>query len=458
MRVQSQAEVFALNGLIAAAILWLARGTAARRAAGRRARARRRARALESRDLRVLAPIGSVGRRRAGVRESERPGRSSLAMGVAALVAGLLPYMYLLVAPETRVLVGQAARARRRRSPLPAPGLRWPGRLSTARCRRPPPRTSRARGDARPRVPVAAGGRRAGVGRVAIKKGDERAGWLVWLASFVLAGPVLVARFNLQPEGLEHYTVQRFHLLPMVLLAVPVAVAIDRRARRAAARTTRPARSSASRCSPARRSRRSPASRVSHPCVQRSLENMLGTLPKDAIVIGTQDILHFGANYLQGALGERPDVTIVMMPQVGLGYYRDRMPQEDRRRSIRARRRAGGDAEHPGRRADARDGQAGVHRRVPGEHREELSDLSVRRALSRAAAGHGAAVDRGAVHDEQGAVREVPLRLPVPSPGDDLAAQAHMLYARTWRAIAAGLPPGASRDEAAHMAAALAPQ
>ena len=47
---------------------------------------------------------------------------------------------------------------------------------------------------------------------------------------------------------------------------------------------------------------------------------------------------------------------------------------------------------------------------------------------------------------------------PLPSPGDDLAAQAHVLYARTWRAIASGLPPGASRDEAERMAAALTPR
>ena len=122
---------------------------------------------------------------------------------------------------------------------------------------------------------------------VAIRKGDERAGWLAWLASFVLAGPLLVARFNLLPEGLEHYTVSRFHLLPMVLLAVPVAVAIDRLPGTLLANDRAGSLLGIAVFLGAAVATFPGVARYHTACVQRSLENMLATLPKGAVVIGT---------------------------------------------------------------------------------------------------------------------------------------------------------------------------
>src|SRR5262249_21822329 len=56
----------------------------------------------------------------------------------------------------------------------------------------------------------------------------DRWGWAMLALSFVIAGPLLAAKFNLPPAGLGLYVCQRFHLLPALLLAIPVAVALDR--------------------------------------------------------------------------------------------------------------------------------------------------------------------------------------------------------------------------------------
>src|SRR5439155_324986 len=50
---------------------------------------------------------------------------------------------------------------------------------------------------------------------------DSRWQWATLGASFALAGPILVSRFDVAPEGVGRYVVERFHLLPALLLAIP---------------------------------------------------------------------------------------------------------------------------------------------------------------------------------------------------------------------------------------------
>jgi hypothetical protein len=381
-------------------------------------------------------------------------------MGVAALAAGLSPYIYLLITPATACSWGKLHGLGDVVHHFLRQDYGGPGELS--------PHGVHAAASANLRALATTLGRAflwlpAAGGLVwvaiAIKKRDERAGWLAWLASFVLAGPLLVARFNLMPEGLEHYTVSRFHLLPMVLLAVPVAVAIDRLPGKLLANDRAGSLLGIAVFLGAAIATFPGVARYHTACVQRSLENMLATLPKDAVVIGTEDILHFGTNYLQGALGERPDVTIVMMPQVGLGYYRDR---------IRAR--------------------TGVDLSVLVA--EQGATPSVRVAELMLATGRPVFIDAfqaniakafpiypyGALYrvlprgstppsiDELFAINKAlyakfSFDYPLPSPGDDLAAQAHDLYAAPWRAIAKATP--ASSDEHAYalqMIGALVPR
>jgi hypothetical protein len=457
MRVQSQAEVFALNGVVAAAILWLARGPV---------RGERRVVALAlvaglglSNHVTcvLLAPVGLWGAVR-GVRESERPSAAVVAMGIAALAAGLLPYIYLLIAPETACSwgklhgLGDVVHHFLRRD-YGAPGELSPhgGDVATTANL-----AALAVTLGRAFLWLPALGALAWVA-IAIKKGDERAAWLAWLASFVLAGPLLVARFNLAPAGLEHYTVSRFHLLPMVLLAVPVAVALDRLPGKLLANDKAGSLFGIAVFLGAGIATFPGVARYHTACVERSLDNMLATLPPKAIVIGTQDILHFGGNYLQGALGERPDVTIVAMPQVGLAYYRER---------IRSK--------------------TGVDLSVLVT--EKGATPSVRVAELMLASGRPVFIDAfqaniaktfpiypyGALFrvlpkgttppslDEMFAINKAlyarfRFDYPAPSPGDDLAAQAHELYAAPWRAIAQATPEGSeSHAYALQMLSALA--
>lgn len=448
LRVQSQAEVFALNGCVGAAVLWLA-------AAQGPLRGSRRVGALAlvaglglSNHLTCafIAPIGLLGVVR-GVRESSW---RALLVGGAGLVVGLLPYVYLLAAPSTPASWGKIASL----SDLAHHVLRMdyggPAQLSPHGEHVPMTANlvalAATLGRAFLWLPIAA---------VALAwKKESRAAWACWLASFLIAGPLFVARFNLRPEGLEHYTVSRFHLLPMVLLAVPVAVGLDAVMDRV---RTRIAVVIAAAVFVAGALLGVPeVARYHTVCVQRSIENTLQALPDGAVLIGTQDILHFGSTYVQAVLGERRDVTVIATPQVGLGYYRARVRQK-----------------------------LGID--LDALVREKPAVPSVRIAELVLATGRPLFIDQfqaniakafpvypcGPVFrvlpkgtplpsiDELFALNKklydaMRFDYPAPGVGDDLAAQAHQQYAATWRALAEGLT-GDHQAYARAMAAALAP-
>jgi hypothetical protein len=65
--------------------------------------------------------------------------------------------------------------------------------------------------------------------------------------------------------------------------------------------------------------------RVHSPAVELGLRNTLRSLPRDAVVIAQTDLLHFGMGYLQGARGERTDVSVIAWPQVPSPTYRERL-------------------------------------------------------------------------------------------------------------------------------------
>ncbi|MBV8758341.1 MAG: DUF2723 domain-containing protein [Deltaproteobacteria bacterium] len=459
LRVQSQAEVFALNGCVAAAVLWLA-------AAHGPVRGARRVGALAliaglglSNHLTCafVAPIGLLGVVR-GVRESSW---RALGAGVAGLLVGLAPYAYLLVAPSTPASWGKISSLSELAHHVLRMDYGGPGQLSPHGEHVPITESLLALAATLGRaflwLPLAAivfAWRRAS--RAA---GESRAAWAAWLASFLIAGPLFVARFNLRPVGLELYTVSRFHLLPMVLLAVPVAVGLDAVAEQLFARVRlRVAILVAAAVFVGGALLSVPqVARYHTACVQRSLENTLGSLPDGAVLIGTQDILHFGSTYVQAVLGERRDVTVIMTPQVGLAYYRER---------VRAK--------------------LGID--LDTLVRERPAVPSVRIAELVLATGRPLFIDQFQANIAKsfpvypyGAVfRVLPTGTPLPSldelfalnkklyaamrfdyaspnAGDDLAAQAHQQYAATWRALADGLT-GEPQAYARAMVDALAPR
>lgn len=338
MRYSSQAEVFAFNQLVASAILYLA----AREA---RWRGAKRVIALgvvaglglaDHATCVVVAPVGLLGAVR-GVREAPHSVRAAVA-GVLALIVGLLPYVYLFITPENAVSWG------------PMHGL---GDLADHVLRRAYGGPSAFAPNPTGRDPIGQLSAFAGnLGRAwwwlpglsglavmidrsvrSRAEGEPRIGWQMLALSFVLAGPVLVSRFDLPTTGMARYATARFHLLPTLLLAPAVALAFEWLL----------ARGEASQASRLRVRPRVAAAiavlgfavaalrsapellRVRTPAVEHAMRGLLHGLPPGAVVLGSGDIPYFGIGYLQVACGERPDVTYVFWQSVAIRWYRDRL-------------------------------------------------------------------------------------------------------------------------------------
>lgn len=326
LRYHSEAEVFAMNGLVAALVVWLAAANGPLRG-GRRAAVLGLVAGLGLANhltCVLVAPIGLHGVVRA-VRES-RP--ASCAVAVLGLAIGLLPYAYLVVAdgPASWGTVASAselvAMVTRREyggsTSFLLDGTAVPWTASVAACG----------------VTIArswlwglavAGIAMLGV-RIARPVGESRWAWALLAASIVLAGPLLVSRFNIDPidpHGLGLYVCERFHMLPALLLAVPVAAAVDLAL--ACARITRPGLATALAVlgfvalSIAGLPR---IARIHSPAMQLGVQNLLRSLPRDAIAVVVADDQCFGGRYLQLTRGERPDVALVCAGLLPARWYR----------------------------------------------------------------------------------------------------------------------------------------
>jgi hypothetical protein len=337
LRIQTEAEVFALNNLIVAAVLWLSAAQGPLRGVARTAALGLVAGLGISDHLTcvLVAPVGILGVVR-GVRETNA---KAIAMGstLGGLLLGLTPYLYLMATRDTLISWTRIEDLRHLfhhflRSDYGGPsqfsphgkqvdaidsisamvhtiGRTWlwlPGLAGIAML---------VRQIARPRA------------------GETRWAWGLLAVSFLLAGPVLVSRFNVVPEGIGLYVVRRFHMLPALLLAPAVALAFDeigtllqRRSDRAMVRSNVAGGLIAIVAFAAFAGLSlGHLLRVHSPAVELGLRNTLRSLPPNAVVIEHTDIMHFGMGYLQGAVGERTDVTVISWPQVPSLTYRQRM-------------------------------------------------------------------------------------------------------------------------------------
>ncbi len=339
LRIHTEAEVFAMNALVAAAVLWLVAQRGPLRGAWRGF-------ALglvagiglgDHLTCGLLAPIGLLGVVRA-VREA--PGRRWLPplVAVAGLAAGMATYLYLLVAS------GPASYGR-------ADGL---GDLVDFFLRTDYGGAGAfVAGDSHPGGAganlmslVGSLGRGllwfpaiAGLAMMivaAVRDQGERCespwGWRMLFVTFVLAGPILVTRFNIEPIGLFRYVAQRFHLLPLLLLVPPAAVALDRLFAMVATREL------AKLGAPGITVTFGallylavlvvglPRLRAQHgPAMQRGVENLLRSLPPRAIVLSQSDDVCMVSDYLEQAEGLRTDVDVVCWPLTSRTWYRARM-------------------------------------------------------------------------------------------------------------------------------------
>ncbi len=327
--LHTHAEVFALNGVVVAAILWLSADAGPRRGLARVATLGLVAGLGLANHMTcvLVAPVGVIGAVR-GVRESGRP-VLALALGLGGLALGLAPYAYLALAPG------------------PADGaLAW-GSIDSARdlldhaLRRDYGTFSLGVGA----VPVSRADQLGALGvslgrgwlwlplAVAVwgfARGIAKPGRSLWIGlalAFVLAGPLFALASNVPPDGLGLTIVERFHLLPMLLLVVPVARGLDD----LAARVHREVRASITTAVAvallfAGAALSWPRVRVAEgPQVELFLRNTLKVLPEDAVLLGTGDHQGFGYAYLQLARGVRPDVHYIDLEMLGHPWYRARV-------------------------------------------------------------------------------------------------------------------------------------
>jgi hypothetical protein len=155
-------------------------------------------------------------------------------------------------------------------------------------------------------------------------------GWRMLALSWLLAGPLLVLRFDVEPVAYARYVIERFHLMPALLLVVPAAIAVDWIV--VQLERTKPVQpvvvtgiavvthlALAFVALPRLAQQRSPA-------LERTMENLLTSMPANAVVLANGgDPPHNVVTYLQLARGVRPDVTVVKWRLVTADWYRARL-------------------------------------------------------------------------------------------------------------------------------------
>lgn len=148
-----------------------------------------------------------------------------------------------------------------------------------------------------------------------------------FVGSALLAGPALLALLVGKPVGIYALVVERFHLLPQMLAAVPVAWGVDAALTRASPRAARAIAAAAvlaiagvNGASVPRQLRE-----AERPTVEEYLRNTLAELPSGAVLVGTGDHRCFGFFFLQTIAGVRPDVTYVEAGLLRDAWYRRRI-------------------------------------------------------------------------------------------------------------------------------------
>jgi len=342
-KMSCHAEVFAMNAAIAAGILWLSAPSPPLSALPRAA-------ALglcaglglaNHHTIVLLAPIGLFGAIVA-IRESARPVRAA-ALGIGAFAAGVvLPYAYLYWVARTadptraflwierRDIAGLWFHFRRGGYGTFALGSKAVARQPAANLAL----FARAVACDLLGLPLAlvagaiACGKGIQAGRTEAPVSRKKmAAFLLLGATFVLSGPLFVATFNVPLTGAGPRVVERFYLLPELVMALLAAVALDwvvARFRRplppgaVAALVVLAGGSAAAYAYPQIRE-------YNRPTVENYIRNSLRSAPPNAIVVAGGDHRLFGFLYVQKALGLRQDVRVVNPGPLPQRWYREEM-------------------------------------------------------------------------------------------------------------------------------------
>jgi branched-subunit amino acid transport protein len=279
---------------------------------------------------------------------------------------------------------------------------------------------------------------------------EPRWGWAMLAVSWLVAGPLLVARFNIDPHGLGLYVCQRFHLLPAVLLVVPVAVGFDRVAAWLGPRVTlRPlpdvlAGALALVGFAMLAGLALPRILAVHsPAMEHGVDNALAGLPDNAIVLAISEDQCFGVRYLQLVEGARPDVDFVCWTLTARDWYRERLPRVplDPQDGSPASVAQADKLLATGRPLLVDNSQPAILAAFP-HYPLGLYD----RVLPR---GSAAPAIRDVIAMNRDVFARFDLDEPRPSRADDFASIAHLRYALTWAALAKSAEAAGDHDAAA---------
>jgi hypothetical protein len=337
LRLHTEAEVFALNGLIAAAVLWFSAQEGPLRG-NHRAIALGLAAGLGMANhltCVLVAPVGLLGIIRA-VRESAHPKYVPVLVAISGWCVGMTAYLYLVLTAQRGLSWGHIDGIEDVLGHFLRRDYGGPDQFSPRQGEAPVVANIVALMKTVGRtwwwLPAIAAVTATGVLSARRSRFDTRIGWAALATSFAIAGPILAMRFNIKPEGLGLYVCRRFHVLPALLLAPAVAVSVDvagtrlRRITSLARLRSRTVAFVAPLIFVATLASSLPyVAAVHSPAMQRGLENLLTGLPTNAVVVGTSDEHHFGLAYLQEALGRRRDVIVIAWGQVKLPGYRERL-------------------------------------------------------------------------------------------------------------------------------------
>jgi hypothetical protein len=326
----TQPEVFALNHLVAAAILWMAGPDAPWTGRGRvLALGGLAGLGLSNHHTIVLlAPVGLFGVARA-LDEAERP-IPTLAWGAAALTTGLLPYAYLPWVARTGAgwhwgeadTLGGVLHLFLRRD---YGTLSLTAGASTYRPVEQLVFLAREIPADMLYLPVLAA--LVGIGRALAGtwRDDDPTEGAIWIvASLLLCGPGMAVLLTREPTGLDYLLVRRFHLLPQLLVALlsgwGVAALGDRISRpslRGLLLATLLGLGSLAGW---------PTLQLHHaPTTEQYVRDTFESLPDRAVVVGTGDHHFFGALYLHRALAVRTDVDYVDATLLAHRWYHRRI-------------------------------------------------------------------------------------------------------------------------------------
>ena len=273
-----------------------------------------------------------------------------------------------------------------------------------------------------------------------------RVAWLVLAVSWLLAGPLLASRFDLPTTGVALSVIQRFPRARHAMARAPR----GHRDRRAAAAADLPLAAEHGDRGDARASRLARAlfAAVARPrphltAVERYAENILGSLPQNAVLVVGEDYVYAGALYAQSALGERADVIVVASGLLQFPWYRARLVQRGltiaARDAVRRLRR----------RARARRRSPGV-RRPQAERRARRADRPRRSAPSSPSIHAARRRRRSTPYSRRNRAIFAAYRLDYarPADGDEYPAVIHRHYTAMWELIARALDAAGKPDDA----------